>query len=306
MVQLSGSLVAARLPSRNLADVRVFLSWSTPTSRAVAEALHDWLPNVVQEVEPWLSSADITPGVRWPLEVGRHLEASDFGILCLTVSNLAAPWILFEAGALGKKLETARVVPYLFRVAREEVTGPLSQFQNVESTEEGTRGMVNAIHASIEAPALSRERLSRAFDKWWPDLQQRLTAIPEAEPVAPSMQRPAGDVLAEVLNIVRGLQRDSAIDSAPWLSIDGLAARKRAARRAENRASVAGSEPVKRFSDIVLEGAKAGLSADTIYELAMRHIGLSSTAPENKSQAAGPSLDTVPSSPGLGCGGEDT
>jgi hypothetical protein len=240
--------------------VKLFISWSGATSRHVAEALRIWLPNVIQEVKPWLSAADITPGVRWPLEIGRELEQSHFGVLCLTPDNLAAPWILFEAGALGKRLDTGRVVPYLFRVGRELVTGPLSQFQSVEATREGTRGLVSAVFGAVPEPALSPERLARAFDKWWPDLEQELERIPASAPVDAAPARSEQDLLAEVLNVVRGLQRDAARQISPEASSapegprtetsDRLVALSSLRRRIMNQAQRAGVSSMAAQRDV--------------------------------------------------------
>jgi TIR domain len=101
--------------------VKVFLSWSGERSRIMAAALRDWLPLVLYYVRPWVSGKDIQAGERWSLEVGKKLEESNFGILCLTKDNLNAPWMLFEAGALSKAISTAAVCPYILDAEFREI-----------------------------------------------------------------------------------------------------------------------------------------------------------------------------------------
>src|SRR3712207_3311932 len=92
--------------------VRVFVSWSGPYSGKVAALLKEWLPDVIQEVDAYFSDTDIETGERWSQNISKELEETDIGILVLTKSNMSAPWILFEAGALSKK-GTSRVAPLL-------------------------------------------------------------------------------------------------------------------------------------------------------------------------------------------------
>jgi hypothetical protein len=93
--------------------MKVFISWSGPRSKAAAQALHQWLPDVIQSIEPWMSAEDIDAGARWGNEVTNELAQTRCGIICLTQDNLTAPWILFEAGALSKTIEKTYVIPYL-------------------------------------------------------------------------------------------------------------------------------------------------------------------------------------------------
>src|SRR4030081_1653296 len=92
----------------------VFISWSGERSRRAAEALRGWLRIVLQNAKPWMSDTDIEKGSRGLDEVSRALEGMKVGIICLTPENLAAHWILFEAGALSKFLDTkSRLCTYL-------------------------------------------------------------------------------------------------------------------------------------------------------------------------------------------------
>jgi hypothetical protein len=75
-----------------------------------------------------VSEADIEAGERWSDAVASELEASNFGIICVTRQSVAAPWLLFEAGALAKSLSSS-VAPLLLDIELKEITGPLAQFQ---------------------------------------------------------------------------------------------------------------------------------------------------------------------------------
>jgi hypothetical protein len=189
--------------------MKVFISWSGAVSRGVAVALRDWLPSVIQAVEPYVSSEDIDPGSRWGAEIAVQLDDTDFGVLCLTRENVTAPWLNFEAGALSKSVERARVVPFLFDLAPSDVPkGPLAQFQAVQPTKAGVLRLVRGMNDFCGA--LPIERLEGTVEVWWPHLERDLRGIQQqselAQPVGP--QRSTADMLAELLELTRGLQRE--------------------------------------------------------------------------------------------------
>ena len=93
--------------------MKVFISWSGDRSRAIAEELRDWLPTIVQSLEPFISTQDVPVGGRGLNVLASELQDCSFGILCLTQENKQGQWIHFEAGALSKVIEASRVVPLL-------------------------------------------------------------------------------------------------------------------------------------------------------------------------------------------------
>jgi hypothetical protein len=161
--------------------MKILLSWSGNSSKTLAESLHEWLTLVFPDVTFWISSRDIQAGERWGNELDRELEATSFGILCLVPTNLLAPWLLFEAGALSKSVAASRVVPYCLGLQPEEVQGPLSRFQGVLADESGTRRLVESINSLLDSKRADSV-LRQVFDKWWPDLKRDLEKIPAAIP----------------------------------------------------------------------------------------------------------------------------
>ncbi|HEX8141541.1 MAG TPA: toll/interleukin-1 receptor domain-containing protein [Pyrinomonadaceae bacterium] len=159
--------------------MNLFLSWHARRSRAVADALYDWLPKVIQKVKPWFSATSIEKGARWGTEVADKLDKSRFGIICLTPENLNSEWILFEAGALSKRFGNSfsYVAPYLFGFEDPEIRGPLGQFQAAMANKTDTKALVVSINKALGKQRLPDGALDAIFEKWWPDLEAKLKAI---------------------------------------------------------------------------------------------------------------------------------
>ena len=171
--------------------MRIFISWSGPRSKKVADYLKDWLLNLPLPIEPWVSGDAIEPGTRWSKELSAALEGTDFGILCLTPDNQLEPWICFEGGALSK-FGKARVVPYLLGMKPSELKHPLQQFHAVEGHCAGTWKMVHGIHKATEDQTRSEKNIRQVFDKWWPDLekviQDAVNEVQTPEPKEPDLR----------------------------------------------------------------------------------------------------------------------
>lgn len=186
--------------------MKVFISWSGERSNAVARALRDWLPRVIQSLQPWMSASDIEKGARWGTDMAHELKDARVGIICLTPENLEAPWILFEAGALSKTLEKTFVCPYLFEVEPADISGPLVQFQTTRAVKEETRQLIQTINRALEGNAVSDNVLNVTFEKWWPDLENALKEVPPSREEEKS-QRSEREILEEILELVREQKR---------------------------------------------------------------------------------------------------
>lgn len=184
--------------------MKVFISWSGERSQELAQALRDWLPLVLHYVEPWLSEADVAAGDRWAQEVAKELEASNFGIICVTPENVTAPWVLFEAGALAKSIQGARVVPLLYGLEFSDISGPLAQFQAKKMEMTGLGEVVQSINHAATEEAIPDDRAKQLFSALWPEFEKRLKAIPDEAPTERHM-RPQHEILEELVAGVRGL-----------------------------------------------------------------------------------------------------
>jgi len=193
--------------------MRIFVSWSGPLSREIASTIKEWLESVIQQVDVFMSETDIEPGIRWGFTLAEVLEECNYGIICLTRSNLNARWINFEAGALSKFVETGRVVSLLFGLKPTDVGQPLGQFQLLNYAERDMKKLVDSINNYQLPVPLASPIMDRTFVKWWPELKAKLDPLAEQaeaeyieEPHAKTVTNQ--ETLEEILSIVREQQRD--------------------------------------------------------------------------------------------------
>ena len=184
--------------------MRVFISWSGTKSEAVAKHLRDWLPNVLQSIDPYFTPSDVEKGARWSSEISLELSQSKIGILCITRDSMNSPWLVFEAGALSKELEDAHVCPIVFGIEPSDIIQPMAQFQATKFEKEDFRKLVGVLNERLGDRKLPEKNLNTVFDKFWPDLDHNisnaLAAISDDDDAPkPSLE----EMVAEVLQIVR-------------------------------------------------------------------------------------------------------
>jgi hypothetical protein len=189
--------------------MKVFLSWSGDTSHKVAMILREWLPSVIQSIEPYVSSEDIDKGARWSTDIASELQDSTYGILCVTKENLHAPWLMFEAGALSKTMDKSYVCPFLFDIKRAEVNGPALQFQSTIFEKEDIKKLLLSLNQACSQGQLTFEQLEKAFGVWFPSLEDQLNTLLQSSPSTETKEKHkeitthSSEILEEILDISR-------------------------------------------------------------------------------------------------------
>ncbi|MFG2967091.1 toll/interleukin-1 receptor domain-containing protein [Streptomyces sp. NPDC048288] len=191
--------------------MKVFLSWSGDRAKSMAEFLQNWLPDVIQMIDPWVSSQSILQGSRPLSNIADELSGCNFGIVCVTPESRGSEWVNFEAGALSKVLEESMVVPLLLDIEKAQVAGPLSQFQMTISTNrDEVFKLVSDMNKRLGEATLAPDRLARSFEQNWPSLEEelrRITSLKDSGKEQATRKRSADDRLDEVLLLGRRQER---------------------------------------------------------------------------------------------------
>lgn len=194
--------------------MKVFLSWSGELSHKIALELREWLPLVIQSIEPYVSSEDIDKGTRWSIDIAKELEDSSFGILCVTPQNLNAPWLNFEAGALSKAFENSFVSPFLFGLKPSDLKkSPLLQFQHTLYDKKDFFKLICSINNALGEQKLKDDKLKATFEIWFSQLKEKLDALlGETSSVQPEQTTDKyedvnQDILEELLELSRSQQK---------------------------------------------------------------------------------------------------
>ena len=223
--------------------MRVLLSWSGPSSRQLARLLQDWLPDVLQSVEPWMSEDDIPKGAWWAEELQNAMRQASMCVVCITPDSVASSWLHFEAGFLAHAVGKTVVCPYLHGVRPTDLVGPLAQLQVASAQAQDTFRLLKTLNERLGVLALPAERLRRAFDLFWPQLETGLLRVLATDNNT-IVQRSDSDILAEILTRVRNLEIESSQSTHDTLIIKKwLERRIRTLREAATQPDLYGENP---------------------------------------------------------------
>lgn len=208
--------------------MKIFLSWNGVRSKAMADALRNWLPLVLQSVHPSCSQ-DISPGQVWVIELKKRLEECKLGILCITKENTDSAWICFEAGAISKTFQDSLVIPLLLDLELSDLSSkiPLSHFQARKTDRDSIKEVLLTLNA-IGENSIPEKHLDALFEMAWPKLEADLDKA-RAQLPAPSEKsiasRPQSVVLEDLVAEIRGMEnrlRDIGPRASSSVALDKL------------------------------------------------------------------------------------
>lgn len=185
----------------------IFIAWSGEPSKSLAQALYNWLPDVIPTATPFLSTEDIRKGQRWLTEISARLEKTSFAILCVSSENLSSPWMHFEAGAASKSTTQGRVCALLLDVTAGDLNLPLSQFQHAPADKDEVLKLVLSVDETLGEQRRGDERVKKAFEKFWPDLEARIEQARKALRSKPKAVAPrrSEEILESILDAQQGI-----------------------------------------------------------------------------------------------------
>jgi hypothetical protein len=115
--------------------------------------------------------------------------------------------VLFEAGALSKKVRESRVCTYLLDLTEGDISGPLGKFQHTRADKDDTRALLETLNNMMGDGRLDNDRFRQTYEQWWPDLANRIEAARNLEPSQKQDGRTMEEKVDDVLLELRALQR---------------------------------------------------------------------------------------------------
>lgn len=187
--------------------MKVFISWSGDTSKRVAECIREWLPTVLQTIKPYFTPSDIEKGTRWSSDIAAELDSSIAGIFCVTPENINSQWLMFEAGAISKKVENSLVCPILIGLETSDIHGPLTQFQATLFEKSDFKRLISDLNKANNSNTLEEGVLHKVFEQFWPELEEKVRDIIKKSSDRADIAdlRSDRNLLEEILDLSRAL-----------------------------------------------------------------------------------------------------
>jgi len=202
--------------------MKVFLSWSGDKSHKIALAFSEWMPCVINAIDPWVSSKDIDRGSIWFGEIFEQLNDTSLGVVFVTRENQNKPWLLFEAGALSKGLSENRVCTVLVDLSVRDIesSSPLKHLNHTVLERDSIFELIKTINKKVDGKNVKESHLETAFSALWGDLEAKINTILRESPVEEINTRSDGDVLNDILDNVLTINKKVSKNSGHGKYVD--------------------------------------------------------------------------------------
>ncbi len=256
--------------------IKVFISWSGELAKKVGQELSNWLPNILQNVEPYFSPDSLEKGIGWYENISDNLKDAKVGIICISKSNIDSPWLLFEAGALANKLVTSKVCPLLIDIQNSELGNPLALFQCTElAREEDFKKLIMSINKEMGKSGIEPANLDVTFDKWKGDFFDKIEEIKKKSTNIPEIAKPPKD--REILDFInekvtRIEKRDMYLQDKIMdvLEMSHLSSRKLSGRfggKYDEEAMIAGMMLRGMPIDMIIERVEGLMPSEMVFDM---------------------------------------
>jgi hypothetical protein len=151
--------------------MKVRVAYSERTTQEFAAALNDWLTKLLPPctVELWTCAEEAR---------AHSSEGHAATCICVTPEALEDPDLYFAAGAAHPETPNGLAVPVVLDLEPEDLGGtPFSVFQAARADREGLLILATTFTETI-TPTLSGSELVAAFDRLWPECEDRLRSVP--------------------------------------------------------------------------------------------------------------------------------
>lgn len=192
--------------------MQVFISWSQPTSRQIAEILKKELYSFFNEkIEFWVSSKDIPAGDVSITSIISALQKSDMIITCLDSSNYNKSWTYFETGVVfGRNYDRDNIQPVVLPIIFDNLEvddfkkTPFTDLQLQKFSRKCVEKIINDINQKYKDIngefAIASSTLQKYFKETWSNLHKQVNTI--------IMQQTSGsDILITDKNVTEIISR---------------------------------------------------------------------------------------------------
>jgi len=192
-------------------------------AKKIAQGFHQFLPDVVDDVDPFISE-NIDKGTHWSNVLTGSLNESPCAIVCLTPDSIKSTWVAFETGAVSRAAggldgAKSRIWTYLTGLETTDLQlTPFDGYQATRLTKKDTLRLIRSINGLSPRPNKDDRLLKRVERESWPDFEKvleeacRLTSKPPAPPV--DQVATLSDILQAVRAVREGIRLLSSVPAS--------------------------------------------------------------------------------------------